>query len=430
MQQGATQLKLSYYDRLKLAISNKTAKVLVIGLGYVGSSIARAIASTGFEVTGYDISTTKMKEIQSLKYKNLTTISDIDEIKDYQIIIICVPIPVKQSILPDFSLIEQAIDSLSKRVLKEGQLLLIESTLQPGGTREFILPLVLSKKPNFKVGENFFLGYSPERVDPGNKDYSSVGEIPKIVSGITENCLLLTEVFYSQFIKKIHRTSSTEIAEFAKLFENTYRAVNIAFVDEIAIIANKMNINTLEILEAAYTKPFGIMPFWPTVGVGGTCISADPILLNSWANTNNCYSKFVEIALHISQQKPNYLIQRIIKILNEEAKSLTNSKILLIGMTYKPNFPDLRLSSSVKLAKLLSESGVDLYIYDPYVKELDINCKPIKNLNEELLKEVDLVIFSVAHDCLNTDLIFRNSKKIFHCAGKPVFPKDKKVISL
>ncbi|MBI2995783.1 MAG: nucleotide sugar dehydrogenase [Candidatus Melainabacteria bacterium] len=416
------------FNELKNKITSKTAKIVVVGMGYVGTAVTEALLDSNLDVVCYDIDTKTIKELQSISsFKKIVTL-DINEIKNRDIYIICLPTPLKEYVHPDFSSIEIAIDALTNNVFKEGQLLLIESTLQPGITRKLIMPKILHKKKNLVAGANFFIGYSPERIDPASKQYSSVKSIPKLVSGITENCLSLTELFYSQFIVKVIRTKSPEIAEFAKLYENTFRAVNIAFVNEMARTANRLNMNILDVLAAAYTKPFGIMPFWPTVGTGGHCIPVDLLYMDSWARTNDCYLQFVELSHRINQGMPYYVLQRITQVLNEKLKPLKGSRILLIGITYKPNVADIRTSASLKLAELLAEAGVKLTIYDPFAK--NINVKLERALTKELLSSADLTVFSVAHDCLDIDLIYNNSNLILYCAGKPVFPYNKKIYYL
>ena len=413
--------------KLKQKILNKTAKVSIIGVGYVGLAVTETLLNSGLNIIGYDTNADKIKDNQLLKTKNIKVTPNISEIKDCDVFVICLPTPVKQYVLPDFSFIENAFNNLAENVFKEGQLVTIESTVQPGTTRDLIVPIILNKKKNLRLGENFFIGYSPERIDPASKHYTDLREIPKLISGMTENCLLLTEIFYSQFIKNLYKTSSPEIAEFAKLFENTFRAINIAFVGEITRIANRLNMNIAEVLTAAYTKPFGIMPFWPTAGSGGHCIPVDLLYLDSWARTNDCYSQFVELSHRINQGTPYYIVQRVSKLLNEKSKSLKGSKILQIGITYKPNVSDVRSSASLKLAELLTDSEVELSVYDPYIKESDVNFKLMPNLTKQLLNDSDLVIFSVAHDCLDLDFIYKNSNCLFYCAGKPIFPNDKKI---
>ncbi len=419
-------------EQLKQKIINKKAKVTVVGMGYVGLAVAQSISSAGYKIIGYDISEKRVSELKKLRNEGILVTSLIKDIKDSDIFLVCLPTPVKEYVNPDLSSIEHSINELSKNVLKEGQLLILESTVQPGTTKDFVLPLILKDNRFLEVGKNFFLGYSPERVDPGNKNFSDVSSIPKIVSGITSNCLDLTELLYSQFIKKLHKASSVEVAEFAKLFENTFRAVNIAFVYEMARIANRLGMNIMEILEAAYTKPFGIMPFWPSVGVGGHCIPVDLLYLHSWARSNDCYSQFIELAHRVNQGMPYYVLQRITKILNGSSKSLKGAKILLIGATYKPNVSDTRSSAALKLAELFVNEGVNLSVHDPFLSNVQIPCNFVNKLSDEFLMKMDLVVLAVAHDCLDLDSICKHSNILFECSGKPVFSNkvSRKIYSL
>ena len=417
-------------DKLKQKIESKTATVSVIGMGYVGFAVAESITKAGFKFIGYDINKKRVEDIQKNTKGKINATTNINDIRDSDVILVCLPTPVKEYVHPDLSSLEDAINSLTNFVLKENQLLIIESTVQPGITRDKILPLILNRKKELKIGENFFLGYSPERVDPGSEKYSDIGKIPKIVSGISDNCLELTHSFYKQFIETLHKANSPEIAELAKLYENTFRAINIAFVGEMTRIANRLNINISEVLTAAYTKPFGILPFWPSVGVGGHCIPVDLLYLDSWARTNDCYSQFVELAHRTNQGMPYYILQRIGKILNEDSKPLKGSKVLQLGLAYKPNISDTRTSASVKLAELLVSSGAELKVYDPHVKSIDLSCKVLPKLDKADLQESDLVVFSVAHSDYDKDLILNNAKKVFECCGKPVFENNKKVLRL
>lgn len=407
------------FSQLKKKIITKKAKIIIVGMGYVGFALAEAVITSYDNFVGFDIDKRRIKEIRS-KNKKLRVSINIQEIKNSDVIIVCLPTPVKNYVQPDLECIDNALNRLIKHVFKEGQLLIIESTVQPGTTRDYISKLITNKKKKFKIGENFFIGYSPERVDPGSEKFSDIRKIPKIVSGLTSNCLALTETFYEAFIEKLHKVSSPEVAELAKLYENTFRAVNIAFVEEIARITNRLGMNILEVLDAAYTKPFGILPFYPSVGVGGHCIPVDLLYLDSWARTNDCYSQFVELSHRTNQGMPYYVMQRIVKILNTNSISLKGSKLLLLGVTYKSNVSDTRTSASLKLAKLLIDNGVDLYIHDPYVKNLELKCKVVKTLDKEIFKKSDLTIISVAHEKYKFDFIKKHSKKIFYCAGKPV----------
>lgn len=412
------------FNLLKKKIKNKKAVIAVIGVGYVGSSLIEAVSKSGLNVIGYDNDILKINRLKNKKNKNVFYTYSINDVRRSDIVVIALPTPVKDFVHPDLSYLEDALNDLLNFVLREDQLLILESTVQPGTTRKLLWKRINERLKILKPGKNFFLGYSPERVDPGSAQYSDIRKIPKIVSGMTTKCKILTKLFYDQFIENTYQTSSIEIAELAKLYENTFRAINIAFVQEITRIVNRLGMDMVEVLEAAYTKPFGIMPFWPSVGVGGHCIPVDLLYLDSWARTNDCYSQFVELAHRINQGMPYYVLEKISKILNDSGKSLKGSSVLMIGVTYKPDVADLRSSSALKLSELLAFAGVNIQVYDPFLStgeiKIDKKFKIVRNLNRSILLKQDLVVLAVHHKKNNYKLLKKSKVRLFDCGGKPL----------
>ena len=344
------------------------------------------LAKSNFKVTGFDISVAKVKLLNSGK-------SDIDDIHDSEVhkiissgkfiattdssllskmdvIMICVPTPLSKTKDPDVSYILAAVKWV-KENLKEGALVVLESTTYPGTTQDVILPILSENRR--KVGKNFFLAFSPERVDPGNKTYTTKNT-PRIVGGTTAACAKVARVFYEQTIPDIRTVSSTRAAEMVKLLENTFRSVNIGLVNEVALMCDKLDLNIWEIIDAAATKPFGFMPFYPGPGLGGHCIPIDPHYLSWKLKSLNYLARFIELAGDINSHMPEYVVDRIGTYLNEKfSKSFAKSKILLLGMAYKKNIKDVRESPAMDVMKLLENKGARVSFNDPFVAEIEWN---------------------------------------------------------
>ncbi len=427
---------------LQTKIKKKESKICIIGLGYVGLPLALRFVEEGFKVIGVDkdkvrceflnskrsfISHIKNTEI-SLAIENGLEISpDFKSIKKADVIIICVPTPLDKNRNPDLSYVINCLDLMSP-FLKKGQLLSLESTTYPGTTSEIVAPKI--KDQGMELGKDFFLVYSPEREDPGNKDYG-LKNIPKVVGGHTENCMKVGKALYSSIINEVIEVSSTECAEMTKLLENIHRSVNIGLVNEMKIISDAMNIDINEVISAAATKPFGFVPYRPGPGLGGHCIPVDPFYLSWKAKEQGINAKFIELAGEINIQMPEWVVNKIIHSLNKVNKSISKSKILVLGVAYKKNIGDTRESPSIKIIELLSAMGGDVSYSDPYIKELkkSVSLKKTlrsKQLNSTFLSKLDCVVIATDHDNFNYEEILQFSNLIIDTRN--ILPKHKKVI--
>jgi UDP-N-acetyl-D-glucosamine dehydrogenase len=423
-------------------INEKDALIGIIGLGYVGLPLLIRFSEMGFKSIGFDIDKNKVKKlnagdsyikhISNEKIKRAIKLGfkasfDFSYISKIDVIIICVPTPLGPHNEPDLSYIKTTLNLIQPN-LKKGQLLILESTTYPGTTEEEIVPVV--KELKFKIGDNFFIGYSPEREDPGNKNFTTKN-IPKIVSGHTENCLTLTQSLYNKIVDQTVPVKSTKVAEMSKIFENIYRAVNIGLVNELKVIADKMGIDIYEVIKAAATKPFGFTPYYPGPGLGGHCIPIDPFYLSWKAKEVGINSRFIELAGEINTSMPDYVIGKIITALNNKGKSIKNSKILLLGLAYKKNVDDLRESPSLAILDTLLKLGAKVKFTDPHIKNIPKGRKYSFNLisqklNSKILSNSDLVILLTDHDDFDYDLILKESNLIIDTRGK--LREQKKVI--
>ncbi|MEA3328776.1 MAG: nucleotide sugar dehydrogenase [Candidatus Omnitrophota bacterium] len=375
---------------LKEKINNKTAKVAVIGLGYVGLPITLEFSKAGFDVFGIDTDKKRLntllnkrsyileipeQEIKSaIDRKNFFPKPDYKILKEVDIIIICVPTPLRKTKIPNISYIMKATRTIGK-YFKRGSLIIVESTTYPGTTRDVILPIL--SKGGLVEGKDFFLAFSPERIDPGNEKYS-LANIPKVVGGISKKAGELTREIYSKIIKKVIMVSSAEAAEIVKLLENTFRIVNIGLINEFAMLCNKLKINAWEVVEAAKTKPFGFMPFYPGPGIGGHCIPADPLYLSWKARKVGFRTKMIDLASKTNLFMPYYVCQQAEKLLIQQNVDISKAKILIMGVTYKKDVNDLRESPALDIIEILKKKGVKVSYCDPYIPYLkidDINLK-------------------------------------------------------
>lgn len=411
-------------------IDNKKCVVGIIGLGYVGLPLSILFAKNNFEIIGFDIDKKKISKIKKnnsyierISNKDVSLInqkgkfySNFSNIKKCDVIVICVPTPLKNNQTPDLSFIKKTISSI-KNFLKKGQVLILESTSYPGTTKEEIYQKI---KDKFKIGNEFFLGFSSERIDPGVNE-NSIQKIPKVVSGYSENCLKIISNFYSKSFNKIVESKSIEIAEFSKLLENIYRSINIGFINEMKVLADKMNLDIFDIIDVANTKPYGFRRFFPGPGIGGHCIPVDPNYLYWKSVKVGLPAKFIKLSAQTNILVLNFIMKKILKNLKLSKISLTKSKILILGLSYKKNLDDIRESASVKLINNLFKKGVkNISIHDPYSDEkiLSKKIKKTKHLNPKVLKGFDIVVLMTDHDLFDYDLIKNNSKLIIDCRGR------------
>jgi UDP-N-acetyl-D-glucosamine dehydrogenase len=412
---------------LKEKILKKEATVGVIGLGYVGLPLAMEFAKNGYKVIGLDtdkekinnllngnsyvtdVSNESIKEVLSKK-KFLPTY-DFGKIQEVDVVIICVPTPLRKTKDPDISYILSALNEI-KRNFHRDLLIILESTTYPGTTEELIKKEI--EDMGYKVGEDFYLCFSPERVDPGNKKFK-IKNTPKVIGGVTPKCLELGYLLYSSIIDYVFPVSSPRVAEMAKLLENTFRAVNIALVNELSMMCDRMGIDIWEVVEAASTKPFGFMTFYPGPGIGGHCIPLDPQYLSWKAKSYNFYNRFIELASDINSNMPRYVLSKISEALNYHKNCLNGSKILILGMAYKKDVSDIRESPSLEIYSLLKKQKANVEYNDPYVNQFydenGILVRPVP-LDYSSLNKYDCVVLCTDHSSYDYEKIFVNSKLI------------------
>jgi len=409
-------------------IKNREAKVAVIGLGYVGLPLAVEKAKVGFAVIGIDrkeqrvtmvncgenyipdILTSDLSEV--VKAGKLRATQDFSVVAEVDVVTICVPTPLDKNKQPDTSYIEGVVDQ-SLPYVHCGQLVVLESTTYPGTTEEVILPRIESR--GLKVGEDIFLAFSPERVDPGNDRYKTKNT-PRVVGGVTPACTEVATALYEQILDgTVFSASSTRVAEMTKLLENIFRIVNISLVNELALLCEKMKIDIWEVIEAAKTKPFGFMPFYPGPGLGGHCIPLDPFYLSWKAKEYDFTTRFIELAGQINDTMPHHVVERAIELLNEEGKALNGSKVMLLGMAYKSDIDDLRESPALKVARLFIGRGAVLSYHDPYIPEITEASLTLRDvsLTPETLSAQDLVIITTAHTNVDYKMVVDRAPLIF-----------------
>lgn len=416
---------------LKKKITKKDIKIGIIGLGYTGLPLAIQIRKKGFVIFGFDVDKKKIsnlkkgisyidriKSIDLRKFSKKLFSSNFKNIQYCDVIIICVPTPLKGKNEPNLDFIKNTIQDIIPH-LKKGQILILESTSYPGTTREII---VNKLKKKFNIGKDFFIGFSSERINPGFNE-NKLDKIPKVVSGYSKNCLNIISFFYKKIFDQIVKAKNLEIAEFSKLLENIYRSVNISFINEMKIIADKMNLDIFEILNIAQTKPFGFKRFNPGPGTGGHCIPIDPEYMFWKAKKIGFEARFIRLAANINIQMTNFIYKKIKDILKKNKIKISNSKILVIGIAYKKNIDDLRESASLRLISLLLNKTRAIDFHDKLIKNkiltrnFNFNKKSII-LNKKKLSSYDIVIIMTDHDYLNYEMIKKYSKNIIDCRGK------------
>jgi len=408
-------------------IKNKKAKIGIIGLGYVGLPLGVSFLKSGFPVVGVDKSNIKLKMLKKgksyigdVKGKDFYTFikngkflvsSDYKVLHRCDVINICVPTPFTKNKEPDISYITDASEGISK-ILRKGQIIILRSTTYPKTTEEVILPIL--EKTGMKVGKDFYLSMVPERIDPGNKTFTTE-TTPIVVGGITKKCTRFTQILYKQIIKNVYTVSSPAAAEMTKLLENIFRSVNIALVNELAQLAERMEgLNIWEVIRAASTKPFGFMPFYPGPGIGGHCIPIDPYYLSWKAREYDFHTNFIELAAEVNENMPYYVINKLFEILHKEGIISRDAKIFILGVAFKRNVSDIRNSPALKIMEILKDKVKKIYYNDPYVPEINIKGKPYKSVNlMDGLKKADCTLITAGHSSYNYKNIVKNSRVVF-----------------
>jgi UDP-N-acetyl-D-glucosamine dehydrogenase len=417
-------------NKLLEKIKNKDLTVGVIGLGYVGLPLAVEKAMAGFKTIGFDIQDKRVEMVNDgtnyigdivdsilsdiVKMGMLSATTDFAFISDVDFIAICVPTPLDAHQQPDISYVKSSVKNIAKYLTKE-TIVVLESTTYPGTTEELIKP-ILEEDSGLVCGKDFYLGFSPERVDPGNVIFKTKNT-PKVVGGVGADATEVIAAMYRTVLEgDIYEAPSPAVAEMEKILENTYRNINIALVNELAILCNKMKINIWEVIEAAKTKPYGFQPFYPGPGLGGHCIPLDPYYLSWKAREYGFHTSMIESAGMINDRMPEYCVERASRILNNQKKPLNGSKILVLGVAYKANIDDCRESPALAIIDLLEKEGAEVCFYDPWVSQYCYGTKMVERepeLTADLLKSADLTIITTAHDALDYSFIQQNAQMVF-----------------
>ena len=402
------------------------------------------MAEAGFRVTGIDIDSEKIKSVNAgisyipdvesetllrfLTQERFKATDSMEAVKSLDAVSICVPTPLRKTKDPDLSYVVAAVDTL-RSFLHPEQLIILESTTYPGTTRELVLPAL--EKTGLQVGKDFFLAFSPERIDPGNPSYSTPN-IPKVIGGVTPRCGELASLLYGQFIERIVPVPDPETAEMVKLLENTFRCVNIALANEFALLCHNFSINVWDVIEAAKTKPFGFMPFYPGPGLGGHCIPVDPYYLTWKAKMNGIEPRLIDMATTINNQMPGFTVTRIADALNGREKSLRGSKILALGVTYKRDASDTRESPALEVLEGLYDKGAQIFYSDPFVSSVKLNGGVIRSidLSPQILRSMDCAVVLTDHSSFNYAMIGAHSQLILDCRNVFQQAKQENIISL
>lgn len=422
------------FDHLRTQFTNKSSNICIIGLGYVGLPLAFTFAKAGYHVTGIDINIERVKQINSCNFvadgidseeiKQLISLglfradSSFASIQDCHATIICVPTPLDTYHDPDLSYVIKAAEEVANHAPKD-MLVVLESTVYPGTTKEILEPIFVRK--GFTIGENLFLCFSPERVDPGRKDWTTFNT-PKIIGGITPKCLEMGKALYSNALQTIVPVSSTEMAEMTKILENSFRAINIAFINEMMTICDTLKLNIWELVEAAGTKPFGFMKFNPGPGVGGHCIPIDPLYLTWKLKQMGKDSEFISLAHKINTSMPHYWVQKVKETLMRQNKPLSESRILVLGVAYKKDCEDYRESPSLDILQLLIESGACVEYYDPYVPSVHVKNTVMHRVTDLFyaLQTSDCVVIATDHSYFNQIDFSILACRVVNCKGDKI----------
>jgi UDP-N-acetyl-D-glucosamine dehydrogenase len=433
---------MDYFSHLSLAIRDLSARVSIVGIGYVGLPLALACARSGFHVSCIDLDNRKVEAINSgssfishIDSGDLRTYvakgamkaySDFSVIAESDIIVLCLPTPLGAHKEPDLTYITRALTSIDPFV-RAGQMICLESTTYPGTTEEIVIPW--AEQHGFALGSNYFVVYSPEREDPGNRNFTTQN-IPKLVSGDTKHCLSAGLAFYGKVVKTVVAVSNTKTAEMAKVLENVHRSVNIGLVNEMKLLAHKMDIDIHEVISAAASKPFGFVPYYPGPGLGGHCIPIDPFYLSWKAKEYGLSSRFIELSGEINSAMPSYVVKVCTDALNTRGLPIKHTKVLILGAAYKKDIDDIRESPAISIANAISSHGGDVSIYDPYVSRVSIESHMpkvliLQQLDYEQLDSYQLVVICTDHSCIDYDSVARFSSLIVDSRG--ALPRSDKV---
>ncbi len=435
-----------HYGNLYDLIEKKTAKIGIIGLGYVGLPIVLRFCEEGFKVVGFDVDPEKVKLLKKGKSyikhipsekiasfikgtrPSFKATTDMAELSKMDAVIICVPTPLSDKREPDLSYVEGTAREIAKH-LRPGQLVSLESTTYPGTTEEILLPLF--NRNGLKAGSDFFLVFSPEREDPGRKDFTTK-TTPKIVGGITPRCSRLGTLLYSKIVEQVVTVSSTQVAEMSKLLENIYRSVNIALVNELKLLCDRMSIDIWEVIKASSSKPFGFQAFYPGPGLGGHCIPIDPFYLTWKAREYDFSTRFIELAGEINTNMPYHVVTKVMEALNDRGKSIKGSKIMVLGVAYKKNVDDMRESPSMELIRILKEKGASVKYNDPHVPLAISHRKHFKmrstGITADSLKKYDCVLIATDHSAYDYKWIVANSRLVVDTRNATAGIKSAKVV--
>jgi UDP-N-acetyl-D-glucosamine dehydrogenase len=422
-----TDIVASIKETLLKKLEQRTAKVAILGMGYVGLPLAVVLAEAGFEVVGIDPHEAKVESLNEGKSyipdipteqvarlvsaKKLSATTDFSVIQHADAVSICVPTPLRKTGDPDLSFIISAAEELAKYV-HSGMVIVLESTTYPGTTRELVLPMLTEPK-KLQIGVDLFLAFSPERVDPGREDWTTINT-PKVIGGITSACTEVAAVWYGQALQNVVPVTSTEVAEMAKLLENTFRMINIGMVNEMAIMCDRLGIDVWEVIDAAATKPFGFMKFTPGPGLGGHCIPIDPLYLSWKLRSLNYTARFIELASEINTGMPRYVVGKVQDALNGHGKAIKGSQVLVIGAAYKPDIDDLRESPALDVIGLLHQKGARVNYHDPYIPSLNedgIVFTSVPDLSAAV-RTADCVVIVTNHKVYDYAAILENARLI------------------
>ncbi len=411
---------------LETKLAQRRARLAVIGLGYVGLPLAVEFARAGFTVFGIDVDEKKVAALRKgrsyigdipsrevaeiVRRGRFVPTTDFRVLRQADTINICVPTPLNKTKDPDVSYIVAAAEQVAKH-LRRGQLIILESTTYPGTTDELILPVLAAR--GMTVGKDFFLAFSPERVDPGNPVYQT-RNIPKVVGGVTPRCTEMACMLYRQTLESVVPVSSTRVAEMVKLLENTFRSVNIGLANETALLCDRLGIDVWEVIDAAATKPFGFMPFYPGPGLGGHCIPIDPFYLSWKAKLSGFEARFIELAGQVNGHMPEHVVRRVVEALNRRSRAVRGARILVLGVAYKPNIDDTRESPSLDIIELLEEMGARVEYSDPHVPRLAFagRRRTSVKLTVATLKRFDAVVVATHHAAFDFDLVARHAAAV------------------